>query len=157
MKPGLNRQKSISSQAASISAWCTVFDWLSIVEALIVARHGPASNSAARRKTAAVRDDRLERLVGVDVPAADHERDPDALAVHLLQTPLELDALGGAGRVRLDRLVDSRGEPEVAGSGHAGGDCRFEPMRVTRHAYDVAGWGRGELWLDGGRGGQHGL
>ena len=30
-------------------------------------------------------------------------------------------------------------------------------MRVTRHAYDVAGWGRGELWLDGGRVVQHDL
>lgn len=30
-------------------------------------------------------------------------------------------------------------------------------MRVTRHAYDVAGWGRGELWLAGGRVVEHGL
>ena len=49
----LKRQKSISSQAASISAWCAVFDWPSIVAALSVARHGPASSSAARRNTAA--------------------------------------------------------------------------------------------------------
>ncbi len=53
MNSTLNRQKSISSQAASISAWCAVFDWLSIVAALSVERHGPASSSAARRKTAA--------------------------------------------------------------------------------------------------------
>src|ERR687884_698927 len=53
MKVGLKRQKSISSQAASISAWCTVFDWFSIVAALTVARHGPASSSAARSRTAA--------------------------------------------------------------------------------------------------------
>ena len=49
----LKRRKSISSQAASISAWCAVFDWPSIVAALSVSRHGPASSSAARRKTAA--------------------------------------------------------------------------------------------------------
>jgi len=30
-------------------------------------------------------------------------------------------------------------------------------MRVTRHAYDVAGWGRGELWLAGGRVVEHDL
>ncbi len=30
-------------------------------------------------------------------------------------------------------------------------------MRATRHAYDVAGWGRGELWLAGGRVVEHGL
>jgi hypothetical protein len=49
----LKRQKSITSQAASISAWCTVFDWLSIVAATSVERQGPESSSAARRKTAA--------------------------------------------------------------------------------------------------------
>jgi hypothetical protein len=43
----------MTSQAASISAWCAVFDWFSIVAALSVDRHGPASSSAARRKTAA--------------------------------------------------------------------------------------------------------
>ena len=52
-KRALKRKKSISSQAASISAWCTVLDWQSIVAALMVSRHGPASRSAARRKTAA--------------------------------------------------------------------------------------------------------
>ena len=49
----LKRQKSMSSQAASISAWCAVFDWPSIVAAFSVCRHGPARSSAARRKTAA--------------------------------------------------------------------------------------------------------
>ena len=52
-KATLYRQKSISSQAASISAWKTDFDWPRIVAAFSVARHGPASRSAARRKTAA--------------------------------------------------------------------------------------------------------
>src|SRR5437763_93261 len=49
----LKRQKSITSQAASISAWWAVFDWFSIVAATMVERQGPASSSAARRKTAA--------------------------------------------------------------------------------------------------------
>ena len=53
MKATLKRKKSISSQAASISAWWAVFDWPSIVAAFSVSRHGPASSSAARRKTAA--------------------------------------------------------------------------------------------------------
>src|SRR5579884_3839773 len=49
----LKRQKSGSSQPASISAWCAVFDCPSIVAALTVARHGPVRRSAARRKIAA--------------------------------------------------------------------------------------------------------
>ena len=53
MYSGLKRQKSISSQAASISAWCAVLDWQSIVAALSTARCGPASRSAALRKIAA--------------------------------------------------------------------------------------------------------
>ena len=53
MNAGLKRQKSISSHAASISAWWAVFDWPSIVAALSVSRHGPARSSAARRKIAA--------------------------------------------------------------------------------------------------------
>ena len=49
----LNRQKSISSQAASISAWYAVLDWPSMVAALSVCRHGPASRSAALSRIAA--------------------------------------------------------------------------------------------------------
>jgi hypothetical protein len=49
----LKRQKSMSSQAESISAWNAVFDCPSIVAALRVSRHGPASRSAALRKIAA--------------------------------------------------------------------------------------------------------
>ena len=37
----MKRRKSIVSHAASISAWCTVFDWLSIVAPTSVERHGP--------------------------------------------------------------------------------------------------------------------
>ena len=53
MKAGLKRQKSISSQAASISACITVFDWLSMVAAFATSRHGPASRSAALSRMAA--------------------------------------------------------------------------------------------------------
>jgi hypothetical protein len=50
---GLNRQKSITSQAESISACCAVLPWPSMVAALSTWRHGPASSSAALRNTAA--------------------------------------------------------------------------------------------------------
>jgi hypothetical protein len=50
---GLNRQKSISSHAESISAWNTVLDWPSIVAAFTVCRHVVVNSSAARRNTAA--------------------------------------------------------------------------------------------------------
>src|SRR3954470_12116169 len=53
MNSTLKRKKSIASHAASISAWCAVFDWPSIVAARSVSRHGPESSSAARRNTAA--------------------------------------------------------------------------------------------------------
>ena len=49
----MKRQKSMSSQAESISAWNAVFDWSSIVAALSVARQVVVSSSAAFRKTAA--------------------------------------------------------------------------------------------------------
>jgi hypothetical protein len=49
----LKRQKSINSQAESISAWNAVFDCPSIVAAFNVARHVVVSSSAARRNTAA--------------------------------------------------------------------------------------------------------
>src|SRR6478672_9212456 len=48
----LKRRKSISSQALSVSAWKAVFDWPSIVAALIRWRHGPASRSAALSRIA---------------------------------------------------------------------------------------------------------
>jgi len=52
-KWALKRRKSIASQAESISAWCTVFDWPSIVAALMRSRHVLANNSPARSITAA--------------------------------------------------------------------------------------------------------
>ena len=146
----------MSSQAASISAWWAVFDWLSIVAAFNVERHGPESSSDARRKTAArscqgVRDhsacaaraastpaararaalgdvredvalavghDGLEGLVRLDVLPADDERDLEALALHLAEPVLQLLALGRAGRVGLDRLVDGRRWREDARGAH---------------------------------------
>ena len=138
MNSTLKRRKSIDSQAASISAWCAVFDWPSIVAAFSVSRHGPESSSAARRKTAArsshgqrdqssqafaaasiaccdvlgaalvdvgehvllvVRHHRRAQLAGRDVLAADHERDLDALAAHLLEPQLQARALGAARQV----------------------------------------------------------
>src|SRR6185436_17565157 len=52
-KAGLKRQKSVSSQAESISAWKTVLDWPSMVAAFNVARQDVASSSPALRITAA--------------------------------------------------------------------------------------------------------
>ncbi len=189
MNSTLKRQKSISSQAASISAWCTVFDWFSIVAATIVERQGPASSSAARRKTAArSAQGRVDQsacapraaaiawstcsappfatsastcslrcgitaskvAAGLDVGAADDQRDLETLELHLADPGLELGALGRARCVRPDRLVRRRRRPEDAGGGHAT-DCRVVAMRVTRHAYAVEGWGVGELWEADGR------
>jgi hypothetical protein len=55
----LNRQKSISSHAESISAWCAVFDWPCMVAAFIRARQVPASSSAAFSSTAARASQRI--------------------------------------------------------------------------------------------------
>ena len=153
----LKRQKSMSSHAASISAWCAVFDWPSIVAAFSVCRHGPASSSAARRKTAArsshgVRDQSSQasaaaaiarstsaapplwtsartwlRLWGMtasnvspvlDVLAADHERDLEALGGELVEAAPELVALGAAGLVAEHRLVVRFGDLEDAVGAH---------------------------------------
>ena len=66
----MNRQKSISSQAASISACHTVLDWPSIVAALRRARHGPASRSAALRMIAARSSYDIARQAGAASLAA---------------------------------------------------------------------------------------
>ena len=184
MNSTLKRKKSITSQAASISAWCAVFDWPSIVAAFRVLRHGPESSSAARSRTAArsshgvrdqscqasaaaliarstsgapplcdvrehvalaVRHDRLERVAGLGVLAADDVRDRDALVRHRAQPVLQLGPLGRARRVALDRLVDRRRRPEDPGGAH-GLDTRVSGVGVTRHGYAVEGWGTGELW-----------
>ena len=89
---GLKRKKSMTSQAASISACCTVFDWPSMVAAFRSARHGPASRSAARRKTAA-------RCSSVQLGP--------------------LGARGERGVDRLPRLVGARGVPACAARARA--------------------------------------
>ena len=66
----LNRQKSISSQAASISAWNAVLDWPSMVAALRRWRHGPASRSAALRMIAARSSNDIARQPGAASAAA---------------------------------------------------------------------------------------
>ena len=135
----MNRRKSIVSHAASIPAWCAVFDGFNMVAASSVERHGPDRSSAARRKTqrlapggrrpAGVRSRAAaiarwmwaaspfatsartcsracgmtasKRRTGLDMLAADHERDPKALGRHLVESPLQLPALGRSrGRVR---------------------------------------------------------
>ena len=62
---------------------------------------------------------------------------------------LELRPLGRPGRVALDRLVDRGGRTEDAGGAHSG-DCILDGVRVTRHPYDVPGWGVGEVWVRDG-------
>src|ERR671930_568920 len=101
MKVGLKRQKSITSHAASISAWCAVFDWLSIVAALTVARH-----------------DRFERVSSANLLAADDERDLDPLALQLAQAPLELLSLRRSGAVVAHRLVLRLRQREDSGRAH---------------------------------------
>ena len=52
-----------------------------------------------------VRHHDLGRLAGRDVLAADHERQLDALGLHLVEPAAQLLPLGRAGRVLLDRFV----------------------------------------------------
>ncbi len=186
----LKRQKSISSHAASISAWCAVFDWPSIVAAFSVC--APRARRAARRRAgrrrrapptacatsrapprrrrrsrartsacaalvhggehvrAVVRLDRLERVAGAHLFAADDERDLERLRLHLGQPDAQLFALGRARGVAANRLVVRLGDAEDSVGAHAAILGQW-PMAATRVAYEVDGWGVGELWLDGGR------
>lgn len=66
----LKRQKSISSQGASISACCAVLDWPSMVEAAMVSRQGPDSSSAALRMIAARSSKDSARQAGAAASAA---------------------------------------------------------------------------------------
>ncbi len=66
----LKRRKSASSQAASISACCTVFDCPSMVAALSRSRQVVESRSAARRNTAARSSKGSSRQAGAAVSAA---------------------------------------------------------------------------------------
>ena len=63
---------------------------------------------------------------------------------------------GEPGCVALDRLVDRRRRPEDAGGAHDG-DCILDGVRVTRHPYEVPGWGVGEVWAREGTIVQHEL
>ena len=53
-------------------------------------------------------------------------------------------------------LVDRGGRTEDAGGAHRG-DCILDGVRVTRHLYDVPGWGVGEVWARDGVVVQHEL
>ncbi len=66
----LKRQKSMSSQALSISACWAVLLWPSMVAALIRWRHGPASRSAAFKMTAQRASRGIRRQSGAASPAA---------------------------------------------------------------------------------------
>ena len=88
--------------------------------------------------------------------AADHHRDVDPLAGHLCEPGLQRRPLRRAGCVAPDGLVDRRRRPEDAGSAHEV-DCIVGFVRVTRHVYEVPGWGVGELWLRDGVVVQHEL
>ena len=187
MKLTLKRQKSITSQAESISAWCAVFDWPSIVAAFSVGRHGPARSSAARRKIAArsshgvrdqsfhasaaaatarstsaraavvhrcehvralVRLDRLERLAGANLLAADDERDVELLRLHLLEPQAKGFALGRAGCVVEDGLVVRLGGSEDRVCAHEA-ILGLQGVRDAAGGLQVDGWGVGELVLVG--------
>src|SRR5215218_5903015 len=69
-KSTLKRQKSMSSQAESISAWIAVFDCPSMVAPLSVERHGPASRSAALSRIAARSSKENARHAGAAAVAA---------------------------------------------------------------------------------------
>ena len=63
------------------------------------------------------------------------------------------------GRTRLvvpDRLVDGGWWAEDAGGAHHD-DCILDGVRVTRHPYEVPGWGVGEVWVRDGTIIQHEL
>src|SRR5581483_5241609 len=68
---------------------------------------------------AVVRLDRLERVAGADLLAADHERDVGLLRLELAQPEAELLALRRARRVAPDRLVVGLRDAEDAVAAHA--------------------------------------
>ena len=82
---------------------------------------------------AAVRHDGFERVAGADLLAADDERDVEALGAHLLEAAPELVALGAAGLVALDRLVDRIGHAEDAVGAHV------DDSRIRSRGGDAGG------------------
>jgi hypothetical protein len=142
----LNRQKSIISDAASISAWYAVFDCPSIVAATIVGRQDargaifprPARPLAARRRgggdrllhvrgvgevivgqhvAVVVRHHRLRGASGSDLLAADDQRNVDPLCGHRFQARFQLGALRRARGVGAVGVVDRLGNAADAGEG----------------------------------------
>lgn len=93
--------------------------------------------------------DSFEGRSRLDPLPADHHRDVDPFGGHLREPTAQLDAFRRAGCIALDRLVDSSRWAEDAGGAHRG-DCIVGSVRVTRHLYDVPGWGVGEVWARGG-------
>jgi O-6-methylguanine DNA methyltransferase len=73
----------------------------------------------------------------------------NALRGDLAETPLQLCALRRARGVAQHRLVDGGGGAEDAGSALRI-DCIVGAVRVTRHPYEVPGWGVGEVWVRDG-------
>ena len=73
----------------------------------------------------------------------------DALAGHVLETHAKLCSFGRPGLVPHDRLVDRGRGTEDAGGAHPA-DCILVGVGVTRHTYDVPGWGVGEVWARDG-------
>ena len=61
----MKRQKSISSQTASISAWCAVFDWFSIVAAFRVVPPRPGEELGGAEEDRRALVPRHARPVGV--------------------------------------------------------------------------------------------
>ena len=105
---------------------------------------GAALVDVGEHVVALVRHDCFERVAGLDFLAADHERDLEALAGELVEAAAELVALGAAGLVAEHRLVVGLGNAEDAVGAHDA-ILGFSVVPVTQVAYEVEGWGVGEL------------
>ena len=97
-----------------------------------------------------VRHHDLGRRAGRDVLTADHERQLDALGLHLVEPAAQLLPLGRAGRVLLDRFVRGSGRSKDAGGAHRF-DSTIPAVSATHVSYEARGWGVGEIWLEGDR------
>src|SRR5581483_11267683 len=108
----------------------------------------PALVHGREHVRAVVRLDGLERLAGAHLLAADHERDVELLRLEAGEPNAQLLALGRAGRIAPDRLVEGLGDAGDAVGAHAV-ILRSTAMAVTQVGYEIEGWGVGELWLEG--------
>jgi methylated-DNA-[protein]-cysteine S-methyltransferase len=86
----------------------------------------------------------------LDVLSADDERDLEALSGELVETAPELVALRATGLVAEDRFVVRFRNAEDAVGAHAA-ILGFAVVAVTQVAYEVEGWGAGELVVSDGR------